>query len=334
MAKTAYVTGSNGFLGVNLVEQLGLQGWRVLALHRATSNTKYLMQVAAKFAVDFVEGDINDSASLARTLPQGVDTVFHVAGSTSVWSKKNAEQDRINIDGTRNVVEAALNAGAKRLVHTSSISIWGMLNGTVDETTVPVGNVSPVNYQRSKYAAEETVQTGIARGLDAVIVNPAGIIGPYDTTGYARLFRMVAAGKLPGVPPGSLSFCHVREVAKAHIAAAERGRTGERYLLGGADASFLELVRIIGELAGKAVPEKPTGAFLLKLVGAAGDLVASFTGKPPNMSSEAAALVTRSLFCDCSKAKRELGFQPVPLRVMAEECYRWLKQEGLLDNRH
>jgi dihydroflavonol-4-reductase len=333
MSRLAYVTGSNGFVGVNLVEQLALSGWRVLALHRAASDTRILGRIAAQRAVELVCGDINDPASLTRTLPHGADAVFHVAGSTNLWSMKNAEQDRINIEGTRNMVEAALAAGAKRFVHTSSISVWGMQNGTVDETSVATGNVSPVNYQRSKYAAEEAVRNGIARGLDAVIVNPAGIIGPYDTSGYARLFRLVATGKLPGVPPGSLSFCHVREVAKAHIAAAERGRTGERYLLGGADASVLELVQIIGKLAGRPVPDKPSSAFLLKLVGAAGDFAARFTGKPPTLSSEAAALVTRKLFCDCSKAKRELGFQPVALRSMAEDCYRWMKQEGLLEQR-
>lgn len=328
-ARTAYVTGSNGFVGLNLVEQLNLRGWRVLALHRRTSDTRYL----DRLAVESVEGDINDPASLARTLPQGVDAVFHVAGSTSLWSRNNAEQDRINIEGTRNVVETALQAGAKRFVHTSSISAYGMHSGTIDETAPQLGAISPVNYQRSKLAAEGEVRKGIARGLDAVILNPAGIIGPYDTGGYARLFRLLCAGELPGVSPGSLSFCHVREVAKAHIAAAERGRTGERYLLGGADASFLELVRIIAELCGKPVPDKPTPAWVLKAVAMAGNWASLLTGKQPTLTPEAASMVTRSLFCDCGKAVRELGYQAVPLRAMAEDCYQWLKQEGLLDDR-
>lgn len=330
MAKTAYVTGSNGFVGINLVEQLGLQGWRVLALHRRTSDTRYLKRLMEKSPVELLEGDINDAGSLSRTLPRGVDALFHVAGSTNLWSKHNAEQDRINIEGTRNVVEAALQAGAKRFVHTSSISVWGMTQGTITETTPQLGAQSPVNYQRSKFAAEQAVRKGIARGLDAVILNPAGIIGPYDTTGYARLFRLVHANKLPGVPPGSLSFCHVREVAKAHIAAAERGRCGELYLLGGADTSLLELVQIIGELDGKSVPAKPAPAWLLKTVAALGALTASFTGKEPALTPEAARMATRNTFCDCSKAMRELGFQAVPLRAMAADCYNWLKQEGLL----
>ena len=326
MGKTAYVTGSNGFVGLNLVEQLYGQGWNVLALHRPTSDIRYLK----RFPVELVQGDINDPASLARTLPRGVDAVFHVAGSTSLWAKKNAEQDRINIDGTRNVVEAALKAGAQRFVHTSSISAYGMHSGTINETSEQRGAISPVNYQRSKLAAELEVRKGIARGLNAVILNPAGIIGPYDTGGYARMFLLVQAGKLPGVPPGSLSFCHVREVAKAHIAAAERGRIGECYLLGGADASFLELVRIIGELSGRPVPGKPTPAWLLQTMGRVGGWASLFTGKPPTLTPEAANMVTRSMFCDSRKAQRELGYQTIPLRIMAADCYGWLKQEGLL----
>jgi nucleoside-diphosphate-sugar epimerase len=263
-------------------------------------------------------------------MPSGVDAVFHVAGSTNLWSKKNAEQDRVNIDGTRNVVEAALAAGAKRFVHTSSISAWGVVSGRINETDGQLGGISPVNYQRSKFAAEGEVRAGIARGLQAVIVNPAGIIGPYDTGGYARFFRMVETGNLPGVPPGSLSFCDVREVAKAHIAAAERGRVGERYLLGGTDASYMELVRIIGELAGKPVPSRASPAWLLKLIAGLGETVAVFSGKQPSLTREAATMVTRTLFCDCSKAERELGFKPVPLREMAEDCYVWMKREGQL----
>jgi dihydroflavonol-4-reductase len=327
MTKTAYVTGSNGFLGLNLVEQLNLQGWLVMALHRHTSDTGYLK----RHPVEMVEGDINDPASLARTLPLGVDAVFHVAGSTSLWARKNAEQDRINIDGTHNMVEAALNAGAKRFVHTSSISAYGLQSGTINETAEQLGAISPINYQRSKFAAEEEVRKGIARDLDAVILNPAGIIGRYDTGGYARMFRLVNAGKLPGVPPGSLSFCHAREVAKAHIAAAERGRTGERYLLGGADASFMALVKIIGELCGKPVPDKPTSAWVLKAAGMVGNWASLLTGKEPTLTPERASMVTRSLFCDCSKAMRELGYLAVPLRTMTEDCYEWLKQEGLLE---
>lgn len=326
-APNAYVTGSNGFVGINLCAELARLGWRVLALHRRTSDLRYLEPIA----VENVVGDINDRESLARTLPREVDAVFHVAGSTSLWSRNDALQDRINIEGTRNVVAAALAAGARRFVHTSSISAWGMCNGRIDETTPQIGDRSPVNYQRSKFAAEREVERGIAQGLDAVILNPAGILGPYDTGGYVRLFRMVNAGTLPGVPPGAGSFCDVREVAKAHVAAAERGRRGERYLLGGADASYLELVQVIGELAGRPVPARTTPAWLMKAVGAAGEFGSRFSGREPGLTRAAATMATRRLSCDCTKAERELGFMPVALRSMAADCFRWMKQAGRLE---
>jgi nucleoside-diphosphate-sugar epimerase len=123
----------------------------------------------------------------------------------------------------------------------------------------------------------------------------------------------------------------VREVARAHVAAAERGRVGERYLLGGANASLLEFVTLIGELDGKPVPKHASPAWLLKLVAAIGESVSLVTGNEPTLTREAATMASRSLFCDCTRAKDELGFQAVPLRRMVEDCYRWMKDEGQLD---
>ncbi len=326
MPKTAFVTGATGFVGLNLVEELLAQGWRVIALHRAGSELTYLRQLPAARAV----GDVTDAASVRRAMPQDVDAVFHVAGDTSLWSQRNAEQDRVNIDGTRNVVGAALEKRARRFVHTSSISAYGLQRGRIDERAPQLGEVSPINYQRSKYLGEEAVRAGIERGLDAVILNPAGILGRYDTRNYARLVLMVATGTLPGVPPGSLSFCHAREVARAHVAAAARGRTGENYLLGGTDASFLELVREIGAALGKPVPRRATPAWVLRALGTMGAIRGALTGKAPVVSPEAARVATRDVSCDCAKATRELGFRSVPLKEMVRDCVEWLRAEDLL----
>lgn len=327
MPKTAFVTGSTGFLGLNLIAQLARQGWQVVALHRANSNTTYLK----RFPAERVEGDVTDLESLRHTIPRNVDVVFHVAGDTNLWSRRNAEQDRINIDGTRNVVMCAVEAGAKRFVHTSSISAYGIHEGRIDETAEQRGRTSWINYQRSKFLAEEEVRAGVRKGLDAVILNPASIFGPYDTGSWATLIRLVWNGQLPGIPPGGLSFCDSREVAKAHIAAAERGRTGENYLLGGADATFLELVRIIGEVLGRKAPQKPTSAAAMLVASQIGNWVSYFTDKPPSITPEMVRMVTRRMFCDSSKAERELGFRTESLRTMVEDSVNWLRQEGLLD---
>lgn len=326
MPKTAFVTGATGFVGLNLVEELLAQGWRVVALHRRESDLKYLRRLPA----ERVAGDVTDAASVRRAMPQGVDAVFHVAGDTSLWSGRDAVQTRVNVDGTRNVVGAALEKRARRFVHTSSISAYGQRYGRIDESARQLGADSPLNYDRSKFLAEEAVRAGLARGLGAVILNPAGILGPYDTRNWARLFLLVAAGRLPGVPPGSRSFCHVREVARAHVAAAERGRTGENYLLGGTDASFLELVREIGAALGKPVPRRATPAWVLRVLGAAGAARGALTKKAPTLTPEAVRMVTGTLTCDCAKAVRDLGYRAVPLGEMVRACAAWLAGEGLL----
>ena len=326
MARTAFVTGANGFVGLNLVQELLARGWRVIALHRAASDIKHLQRMQA----ERVAGDITDADSVRRAMPPDLDAVFHVAGDTNLWSRNNAMQDRINIDGTRNMVEAALKRRARRFLHTSSISAYGQRRGRLDERTEQRGKFSPVNYNRSKHLAEEAVRAGMARGLDAVILNPGAILGPSDTRNYARLVTLVAAGKLPGVPPGALPFCHVREVARAHVAAFEHGRRGENYLLGGADASFLELVRAIGAALGKPVPARPTPAWVLQVLGAFGALGGVLSGKQPTLTPEMVLQATRELTCDCSKATRELGYRAVPLREMVDDCVAWLAAEGRL----
>lgn len=326
MGKAAFLTGATGFVGTVLAKQLAAQGWRLAAIHRPGSNLKYLADVP----IDWRAGDVTDPPSLRAALPEGVDAVFHLAGDTSLWSRHNERQTRVNVEGTRNMVEAALARGAKRFVHTSSISVYGLQAGVIDERAQQLGRVSPVNYQRSKFLAEEEVRKGIARGLDAVILNPAAIMGPYDAVNWVRMIRLVCEGRLPGVPPGRMSFCHVDEVARAHIAAVERGRRGENYLLGGTDAPLAELVRVIGEVAGKPVPTRVTPAWLLRAVGQAGEWVSQVTGREPRFTPESARMATRHLHCDCSKAERELGFRPVPLRRLVEDSYAWLKAERLI----
>jgi len=326
MPRTAFVTGATGFVGLNLVEALLAEGWRVIALHRADSDLKYLQRMNAERAT----GDVTDRESVLRALPEGVDAVYHVAGDTNLWSRRNAAQDRVNIEGTRIMVEAAIARHARRFLHTSSISAWGLQRGRLDERTPQLGRYSKVNYNRSKHLAEEAVRAGIARGLDAVILSPGAILGPYDTRNYARVVKMVAAGTLPGVPPGALPFCDVREVAKAHVAAFERGGRGENYLLGGTDATFLELVREIGAALGRPVPARATPAWVLHILGALGALRGALSGIEPRLTPETARQATRQLTCDSSKAMRALGYRAVPLREMVGECVGWLAAEGLL----
>jgi dihydroflavonol-4-reductase len=326
VGRTAFLTGATGFIGTVLARELVERGWEVTAIHRPGSSLKYLRELPLRLA----PGDVTEPASLAAALPEGVDAVFHVAGDTGLWSRHNDRQYRINVEGTRNMVAAALERGAKRFVHTSTISVYGLQTGRIDERAPQLGRDSPVSYQRTKYLAEEEVRAGIAKGLDAVILNPAAVMGPYDTRNWARMIRLVCEERLPGIPPGAFSFCHVSEVARAHVAAAGRGRSGENYLLGGADATIAELVRTIGEVAGKRVPERATPAWVLRALGRANEWLALFTGREPSLTPEGARMASRRLFCDSTKAERELGYRPVPLRKMVEDSFRWLRAEGLV----
>lgn len=309
-----------------MARELSAAGWRVVALHRPGSNTSHLRALN----VELVEGTILDRGSLERTMPQNADAVFHVAGNTSFWSRRNAEQTLDNVKGTANVADAALSRGARRLVQTSSIAAFGHHEQRVTEETLSNAAGSRINYYRTKWLAELEVEKRIGRGLDAVFINPAHIVGSFDLTNWSRMFRMVNEGKLRGAPPGRGSWCHVNEVARAHLAAADRGRTGHRYLLGGVDASFLEAIQVIGRLTGKKVPDKAMHPAILHFVARASDLFSLISGKEPDITREGAALICETMVCDCSKAIRELGYQPVALEVMFEDCFRWMVAERML----
>jgi len=322
----AFVTGGSGFVGGALCLELVRQGWTVTALLRSPDKSRRL----AEQGVTLVQGDILDPASIARALPQGVDAVFHVAGDTSLWAKHDAMQTRINVDGTCNLVEAAKAAGAKRFVLTSTISAYGLQPGTITEATPSVAPQSFINYERSKFASEDLVRREAARGFDAVILQPGAIIGPGDASNWGRMFGLVKAGMLPFLPAGTLPFNHVDQIVLAHIAAAERGRAGESYLLGGHDMKLADMVAGICQRVGR---RKPGFTMPPALMGLMGRLVGALTpasASVPLMSRELAAMMSSETRSDSSKAMRELGLKPTSLDACLDDAHRWLVAEGLV----
>lgn len=263
-------------------------------------------------------------------MPGNVDAVFHVAADISMWSRNNARQTRINVDGTRNVVEAAIAAGAKRFVHTSTWNTFGLQQGDISEESPQLGGQSWINYDRTKFLAEEEVRSGIRRGLDAVIVNPCHILGRYDRHGWAQLIIDLHNRWIPGAPPGAGSFCHAEQVADAHIAAAERGGTGENYLLGGADASLVDVFRAIGEVTGRKVADRALPAWLLRFAARASAGVAAITGAEPKMTPEGVEMVIARARVVSKRAENELGYPTVPLGTMIEDSFDWLREQGLI----
>ena len=324
--KSAFVTGATGFLGINLVQQLLSDGWKVTALHRKTSNLSYLK----RFDVTLVEGAITDKASLEKAIPENVDAVFHVAANTSMWSKYNKQQYQDNVIGTRNMVEVALAKNAKRFIHTSSISAYGHHWEVVDETTESNALSSDMNYTVTKYQAELEVDKAIEKGLDAVFMNPCDIMGPYDTHNWAQVIQAVYNNDVPGIPPGNAVFCHVKDIGRAHIQAVEKGRTGERYLLGGADVSLKEAFNTIERFIGKKESSFVLPKWVLRAVVPFYMLLSKFNGKEPILTYEKYLEVTIPKHVDCSKAIKELDYQITPLEDQIRDSYEWLKQENLL----
>lgn len=323
--KTAFVTGGAGFLGRNLVEELVRSDFEVIVFDRAKPDV-----MLAEHGVSFVQGDLTDPAACEQAMPEGVDAVFHVAGDTTHWKLGDAQQTKVNVDGTQALAAAALRRGAGRFVLTSSIAAFGFQPGRVTEETTSTALDSSINYFRTKRLAELEVLQAVERGLDALILNPANIIGRYDASGWSRFFRLIEAGRLPGIPPGSGSFCHAREVARAHVAAFDRGRTGHHYLLGGVDATFLEVVQRIGALLDRPVPKRPIPAFISKAAGRLSLWGSYLTRREPDLTPEKAALLSADLLCSSDKAEKELAYRPAALQLMLEDCHRWLREQGLL----
>lgn len=323
--KTAFVTGGTGFIGFNLVEHLSRSGWDVIALHRPNSRLTQLK----KHPVRLVQAEIEDPASLERVMPENVDAVFHVAGDVSLWSGHRDRQWRTNVEGTRNMVAAALAKRAKKFVHTSTVSVYGMQTEPFDETAPKLGRDS-FYYQRSKTAAEDEVAKGIERGLDAVFLNPANVIGPHDWSTWSRFIRLAANRQLFRIPPGRACYADVGAVVRAHVAAAEKGQTGHNYLLGGHDKSYAEIVRMVCEILGTPPNTMVGRARVLRFAGRASEWMSKITGKEPRISEESAAMVNASIICRSDKAIRELGYQVVPVETMLKSCIDWMIAEELL----
>ena len=324
-----FITGATGFLGTNLVHLLIKEGHEVSAIKRATSSISAFTDLPIKW----FEGDVLDIDSLNGACADDIDWVFHIAADTSMWSANNAMQTKINLQGTTNMIEVALNKKVKRFIHTSSIAAYGIHHDhIITEETEQLGDQCFANYYKTKLLSEQLVKKAVKEnGLDAVILNPCHLVGPWDSHNWSQMLTMVANEKLPGVPPGYGSFCHIEEIAKAHLQAAIKGKKGENYILSGADASFVEFVSEIGNLLGKKVPSKPMPHWLLKIVGQVSVFFAKFTGKEPDMTPEKVLIVSEVLKVSSQKAQEELGYKAdVPLNKMIDDCYQWMKIKNLI----
>lgn len=326
--KTAFVTGATGFLGTNIVKQLIEQGVEVHALKRQTSNTEEFDGLPVHWHI----GDVTNRDSLMQACPDHVDAFFHGAADTSMWKRKDAQQTRINMTGTENAIAAALAKQATRFIHTSSIAAYGIHHETITEASAMRGEATVSNYYRTKQQSEELVKAAVKKqGLNAVILNPCHLVGAPDHNNWSQMISLIKTEKLPGIPPGLGSFCDIREVAKAHITAVEKGKTGENYILSGVDMSFVEFVGHIGALLGKTTPKKAVPSFVLKTLGQLSVLWANIDGQEPTITPEKALIVCDRLSVSSEKAQRELNYRAdIDIRASLQSCYDWMQTRGLV----
>lgn len=324
--KTAFVTGATGFLGLNLIEQLVADDWHVTALHLPSDDLKYLL----RYPVDAVAGNVMDVGSLQAVIPSGVDAVFHLAGDTSMWRKQAERQYKVNVCGTINMCRAAKEKQAACFVFTSSSSAFGYHDERLTESTQSNALTCGMNYNRTKYLSEQEVKKAAAAGLNAVILNPCNIIGPYDPGNWSQLIINASKGNLPGIPPGLGTFAHVKDIAQAHITAAQKGRSGQNYLLGGVEASFREVIGQIMKVTGRDLPLKELSPGKLRLAWYLSEVKSWFNGQEPMLTFPKYKRLIGRLTCDDSKARRELDFKTTSIAAMVADCHEWLVTEKIL----
>jgi dihydroflavonol-4-reductase len=323
------VTGATGFVGSAVARALLARGHRVRVLARPNSDRRNL----AGLAVEIAEGAMEDSGSLARAAT-GCRYMYHVAADYRIWVPDPAPMFRANVEGTRDLLTAALEAGAERVVYTSSVATLGLVaGGSADEETPSSIDDMIGPYKRSKFAAEEVVRELVReRGLPVVIVNPSTPVGPGDIkpTPTGRLIVEAARGQMPAFVDTGLNIVHVDDVAEGHLAAAEKGRIGERYILGGENMALAEILAEVAQVVGRRPPwlRVPHGVLFPLAIGA--ELAARVTGRDPFVTLDGVRMSRKKMYFTSEKASHELGYASRPAREAIADAVRWFEANGYL----
>lgn len=323
----ALVTGGTGFVGANVVRALLADGRSVRVLVRRGSNRRAL----AGLPVELCEGDLGDRASLTRAVA-GVETVFHVAADYRLWAPDPSVLYRANVDGTREVLEAAGDAGVTRIVYTSTVGALGIpKDGTpgTEDTPVSLGDmVGP--YKASKFLAEQVSIDLARKGLPVVIVNPSAPVGPWDVkpTPTGQMIVDFLAGRMFATMDTGLNLVHVRDVARGHLLAAERGRIGEKYILGNVDLSLTEIGCLLAEISGRRAPWLRVPYALAWCGAACMEGFARVSGTAPKVPLTSVRMARKKMYFSPAKAVRELGLPQTDVRVALREAAEWFCEHG------
>ncbi len=328
--KKCLVTGATGFLGTNLVHELVNQGWDVRASGMHGSETKYIKDLD----IEFVFADITKPDEVIE-LTKDCDVVFNVAADTSFWKKNFKRQKDINVNGAINIAKACQLNGVKRLIHTSTLDVLGYnpTGGSYDEVSghYNFDNMG-YNYGDTKFEAEVRLRQFLHSDLEVVFIYPGFMMGPYDyTLQIGRVFFDLAKNEFPAFPPGGGSFCHVTEVAKAHINAAIKGKNGEGYLCAGmpnTNMSYTEMFSKMAEAVNAKPPKITAPRWLFVAYGYFCELVSNFTNKAPEMNPGQARYLSCPQYALSSKAIHELDYHVPSVNDCINDALQWYREQG------
>jgi len=319
------ITGATGKIGNAVARRLVDREDEVVALVRDPAKARELLPPG----VELARGDVTDRDSIRKAV-EGADGVFNCMGLFEQWFADRGIFDRVNAEGAANVVAAAREAGAKRLVHTSTFDVFhAETGGTVSENAVadyPKGTA----YERSKQRAEELAIEQAKSGIELVIANPSSVYGPgpWQGTGLDRAIRDAIRRRLPAVPPGGMTFVHVDDVAAGHLAAFERGTPGERYLLADGYAPMREMLSVAVEEAGRGWVPPTLPVPLAKAMTTTGEAVSRLIRRPPLLGAGQLHFLLWQARADSSKAQAELGVEFTPWEQGIRSTVRWMIEEG------
>jgi len=323
----ALVTGATGFIGGAVVRALVKSGLAVRVLARAGAD----LQNIQNLAVERVEGDLRNPASL-RTSLIGCRQLYHVAAHYALWAKDPSIFYDINVTGTKNLLEAARDVGVERIVYCSTIGAIGLPPGGglgTEETPVSLEQMAG-HYKRSKYLAEQEVVKLARAGLPVVIVNPSAPVGAGDVkpTPTGQLVVDFMKGRMPAYIETGMNIVDVDDVAAGHLLAMEKGRIGERYILGNKNLMLREVFEIMSRLTGIKAPTIKLPRLAILPLAYANQWIANLTGHPPRVPLEGVKMAKYKMHYDCSKAIRELGIPLTPPEVALEKAVRWFRDHG------